>query len=317
MRPIVIIDGNNLAFKKYVYDGQDVPLEIIQRMIDELKKWACHENCFVELCLDPCRRQPEESEYLAVLVEYGTEADVLVEQRALLHAYQAARCIVITNDSELRDTVRNIKVESITVDDFVLRKGADNFMPLPPIDQVPSLLPVDDGTISPVTHRNISRTPKKRKTAQIGLDEIYQQTLASREKQINISIISQDQTKTETFFRLNLPNWPVDKGIKFIIESACSEHRLKLIDLIGDINRASQQDMISLFDWLINFCRDEPDFVVRGGCMMDRIRLALIKRFPNPLTQKQIVEIMGGHTSGIKHKIQKNIPNWFEVERVT
>jgi hypothetical protein len=108
-------------------------------------------------------------------------------------------------------------------------------------------------------------------------------------------------------------NWPVEKGIKFIIDSACPNHQAELRVLIGDIHTASRDDMMTLFHMFINLCQDEPDLIDRGGSLMDRIRLSLIKSYPDNLTEEQIKCNLSKKVSGITGKLQKNTPRWFGV----
>lgn len=311
MRPVVIIDGNNLAHKKYFFEGQNVPLDIMERMIRELENWARQEDCLVDLCLDPCSIQPRNSDPLSIYVE-NKKADYLVEERALYHTYQRYPCIVVTVDDELSNTVREIGVKFINSVDFVLRRSDHSFMPLPPIHNITLLLSDRETNNEPDYQHERNLQHLKPKNGKRELDEIHQRTLEYRNINPAKAVLPELPALVEHAYVLKISNWPVPKGIRFIIESACPIHKAQLKVVMGDTSGATKEDMVSLFDFLVDLCRDESDFVTRGGCLMDRVRLALIRSHPDPLTFTQIAELVGPNTSGLQRKIKNYIPLWIE-----
>ena len=312
MRPIVIIDGNNLAHQKYTFEGRDVPINVFERMISELEFWAKSENCLVELCLDPCPVECKATEYVSIYIE-NKKADDLVEERALYRTYEGVPCFVVTLDDELSDTVRSLGVHHIYSSDFTQRSGEHGFMTLPLFNKVKKILP--DQEPVPVNQKNTQIHQKQHKklkssSNQSELGEIHKRTLQHANLFEVLSEEGSEIISPETHYSIDVVNWPVKKGIEFILESACREHQNTLRDLIGDTSQATQEDLLILFKEWSECCQTESDFVSRGGSLMDRVRLLLIKNHPQVLTLAQIKNLAGGNISGLNKKIWKYSPGW-------
>lgn len=112
MNPTVIIDGNNLAFQRYIFRGPSVPASIFEQMISDLEKFAEHEKCLVELCLDPCAIEPTNHKPVSVFVDHR-KADEIVQERVAWHFYTENPCVVVTLDGEVCQETRDLGIQTI------------------------------------------------------------------------------------------------------------------------------------------------------------------------------------------------------------
>ena len=332
MPPIVIIDGNNLIHAKYIVENDNISFQTMEGTIEKLTRWADAENRFVELCVDPYPIEPRTQGNLRLMVE-DRKADDLVEERALYHAYNGQPCVVVTTDEDLQDTIRDLGIDYITSQDFAWRPGPFGFMSLPPISKVPVRLPVDPAATLHTIQEQVPIKIKKHRNSKQKVDGNPRKTVETKSMEADASVALRPESMLEstsasmenlrdpmielsigsTFedeFVLNVENWPLQKGVRFILESACSVHQRELTAIIGNVATVTSKDLISALELFINLCRDEPDFISRGGSLMDQVRLALIKEYPNPLTLAQIEQLMNRKTSGMQKKINNYSPLW-------
>lgn len=196
MRPVVVIDGNNLIHAKYPLDNQKIPIEIIKNTIDALTAWALREDCLVELCLDPCIIEPQKAAPLSLYVD-DRKADYSVEERVLYHAFRGDPCVVVTTDSDLQATVIGIGARYISSQDFASGHGHFGFILLPPIGNIPLLLSADStNPIEIIQEKGIRKTKEPRDHGR-ELQKIHQKTLEGRYKDFATPVSPEPETVTD------------------------------------------------------------------------------------------------------------------------
>jgi len=214
----------------------------------------------------------------------------------------------VTLDGEVRQEIRDLGIQTISSSDFALRRDDSGFMPLPPIAKLKKAL-------TDANYESLEKTKLHSVDPKISLalpqknemDEIYARTLNNRDAPI---IQDKEHIGKEPVYVISPETWPIVKGIQFVLDSACLAHRQQLRGLIGDPSHAKQEDLISLFEVWLDFCKHESDFILRGGALMDKAMLVLIKNYPDALTIAQITSSIEGNIGGLRKKIKKYSSIW-------
>jgi hypothetical protein len=334
-RKFILIDGNNLAHYLFkLGQGHKVTPENDRQMIINLSNWAYNQGVDVELFLDPRKQKPEDAQHIRVFVaEPGKKADDLISEYIAYHVHQQERCMVITNDGELRDRASEYKVLHQTVFDFVKNAYLQSIQ----FANVPDLIPL--GTLGENSQEGPFREqllgdsqPIQKLSSAPGLilrahrasssrgngylqqeyDRLFDRTLALRGvKQARCPVETSAAEKLpEPAYLLDLRNWPLKQGGKFLFESFCQTHRDEVKAMVGDLNSLQSDDLPELAALLLENCAEEPDFILRGGCLMDRIRLVLLQARGAPLTQSELIARCNAAPSDIRRKLHRNIGRW-------
>jgi hypothetical protein len=340
MATCVIIDGNNL--EHYLYrlgPGKLIPFELDVQLVQALSYWANSQDreIEVELCLDPRREIASGKEPVMVFAaDPGSKADGMIVGKVSHRVYTQDSCLVITSDEELRMRVAEFQVRCIPVREFVLSAHTNP----PKFARLPAKIP--RGIMPPASTQPAPqnlRPPKpqfiptkdrdglKQRGGTHSIDEydrLVAQTLASR----NPSTAEADlENGTETtskppdrqeiqILRLTLHTWPVQQGAKFLQESFCPEHFAGVADLFLKDVPFKSADLPFLANLLFEHCANEADFISRGGSLMDRLRLALLKSAGMSLTFSEAAQATGDNLSNLRHKARQNAGRWVAINTI-
>jgi predicted RNA-binding protein with PIN domain len=335
MTVYVLLDGFNLAH--YLFELAPltpVTAQIDQPLIDVLGSWAARWGAEVELCFDPYPDVPEGNQTVKILIaDPGHKADGLILYRLDYHSYQQERCLVVTSDRELQREVKERGGRCFSNRQFVKQvgNGKYSFASLPvslPLGKL-SALPGGKGqAISPAQPLSASRGRKPTSVHQL---DIHQQTLAWIDSLRNETVapvpndpetdhemdnrpptLPQSPPK-ELRFRLTPRDWPIAAGIRFLVDSCCANHRGHLLDMLNGATEPSQVDMPFLAEMLVEMCGAEPDIILRGGSLMDRVRLALLMAGPSGLALSELAATTGDSAARIKQKLRQKQNRWVEI----
>ena len=340
MATCVIIDGNNLEHYLYrIGPGRLIPFELDVQLVQALSDWANTQNreIEVELCLDPRRETASGKEpVMAFAADPGSKADGMIVGKVSHRVYTHDSCLVVTSDEELRMRVAEFQVRCISVREFVLSAHSNppTFAPLPA--KIPKgVMPVS--AAQPAPHN--LRPPKplftqtkdhdglKQRGGAHPIDEydrLVAQTLASRNLDVTEddpenrdgSISNPPDRQQVKMLRLTLHTWPVQQGAKFLQESFCPEHFASVADLFLKDVPFKPADLPFLANLLFEHCGAEADFISRGGCLMDRLRLALLKTAGLSLTFPEASQATGDSLSNLRNKARQNAGRWVAIDTI-
>jgi len=350
MEIYLIVDGDNLAHDLYhIPKGADITPELDLRLMAALKRWQGHQSrpIRIDLCLDP-RRVPlkVEAPDVVYIAEPGMKADDRIIDKVVSRVSQSQPCVVITDDNDLAARVGEFGVMAIRADQFIVMANPSNpiFSDLP--DEIPGGFIRDLSTgdrQSKTSPQNDALNHKlnKKDNSQDEINQLMERTLGLR--QLGIGSNGQQSGGAETqppridpealtrltmaaaeftaeskgekcIFHLTLKTWPLEKGVKFLRESFCKEHFDQVAPLFENVGNLVPGDLFALAALLAESCAREPDFVSRGGSLMDRVRLALLQAPGYYLTLEELVLLAGAHKSDIKRKARSSGANWLEIE---
>lgn len=329
----VIVDGNNLAH--YLYNlgpSRSIPLEIDAHMVEALASWAANQNreIEIELCLDPRREKVAGNKWVTVFTaDPGRQADGMIVGKVSHRVYDGDLCWVVTSDEELQARVAEYQVRCISVRDFVLPLNTipPSFAALPAKIPKGVLPPTFDlNQQSPKPLKKELRAPRRRRTKkpEDEYDRLIALTLAARNAPVDkqdsqgANAPSADQpadTSQELqTVQLTLSTWPLLPAIKFLKESFCPTHLPEVSGLFHGAQHLKPEDLPVLADFLLNHCAGETDFIRRGGCLMDRVRLALLQADYLQLPFQEIADLTGDSLADIRRKVRQNEGRWVKVE---
>ena len=347
MSVYVIVDGNNLAHYLYTIGaGRPVPPALDEALVAALDGWAraqepaARQPVEVEYCLDPRSAPVLGNQHVSVLVvDPGKKADNLVIRRLDYHAYQEDRCLVVSGDEALVTSAAEYQGLCLRVSEFCtpVHSGPPVFEPLP--RRIPRVvmpqLPPGATNLAPAAQKSPkspapihlaarAKGPGRRAGTSYGeYDRLVEQTLAGRNP---ISATAPESAPPQPdspapldppvqaprLARLSPQTWPAKAGEKFLMESFCPAHRLEIQPLFEGSAALAASDLPALADLLREHCAAEADFVLRGGSLMDRVRLALL-RAPNLcLSPSELAAQTGDRLSHIQHKLRQAAGSWIE-----
>ena len=69
-------------------------------------------------------------------------------------------------------------------------------------------------------------------------------------------------------------------------------------------------------EFLLEHCGQEEDFIRRGGCLMDRVRLSLLLAKGMRLSVSEIAALTGDNITDVKRKTRQNDGSWVKTEEI-
>jgi hypothetical protein len=116
------------------------------------------------------------------------------------------------------------------------------------------------------------------------------------------------------FYFLSIENWPIEEGVRFLLNSFCPRHRAEYQDLLAAFDRAALRpiDLRALAELLLHACGSEPEFA-RQGALMARVRLALLQARGEPLSLEELAKRTGLKYSGLRGRIKAKAGLWVEI----
>lgn len=110
---------------------------------------------------------------------------------------------------------------------------------------------------------------------------------------------------------LDLDQWPLEEGIRFLTRSFCPRHRIEHKDLIDLINpeKAAADDLRAMAELLLFACGNEENFARRGS-IMARVRLALLQARGKPLSISALSALTGLNQRGLQGRIKAKADRW-------
>lgn len=327
MRVFVLIDGNNLAHALYRLPPRaKVTPQHDALLVRQLCDWLARQpdGVQVELCLD--RRKPLDSECPAMRVipiQSGHNADDELALRARLHALHHGPCWVITVDGELRERVREYRLRSITVYDFILSVNPTKpvFADVPG-DLPRGCLPEDDVPVfkAPLLAPQTPTKPVWQNRNAAEIERIIAEMLARRKQEHapalppNMPITLFPNIASETVVGLSILTWPVKPALKFLRTSYCPRHFQHVQPLYESSLQHRPEDLTLLVDMFREDCGVEEDLISRGGSLADKVRLALLSSESMQLSFEEIAVLTGSPVGAIKNKVKQLDGSWFQLK---
>ena len=112
-------------------------------------------------------------------------------------------------------------------------------------------------------------------------------------------------------YYLTISTWPINTGVRFLLASFCSTHRLQFINLLDsfDLSQLRAEDLVILAEFLRTTCSAEPGFTHRGS-LMDRVRLALLKAGDTGLDLATLAVEIDIKPEGLGGRIKRKANGW-------
>jgi hypothetical protein len=333
----LIIDGNNLAGRIFPISANPlVRKSIDQRLNDHLSRWLEQDQIGklrIDLCLDGTSGQITPHKRIQIHVpNHPKTADDEVLERFYFHSHNQSPCVVITDDGTILDEVdaeegyillssQFVEVPSPEKPRFIsperiLEFARDQFQFQSQNGTPPTFGNALADAISRKQARSDQPTQKdSRRPKKVRPDLPFAAHLPAA-PQPSATTPASIQLK-ETIYRLVIEKWPVEAGLKFLMDSFCAQHRNEHQELMVDFAPESlrSSDLITLASFLVDSCSEEPDFVQRGGSLMDKIRLALLKAGGDGLTLPQLAAKTGFRLNGLHGRIKERGKNWVEISK--
>ncbi len=331
----LVIDGNNLAHHIFHLNSRK---KITTTEIHQITEMLIHYarsaagQVQIELCLDPFPPEGEMpvSPMLRVFVARPIEkADDLIIQRFRFHHFQTQACVVVTNDGEVLERVREEGGTYLRVYDFIRREGIspvfrepDDFTPYIHQNRPRHKKLAEDSIIRVTPSRTQSANRNERKPGRY-FQEIKKEVENSEEEPGGVVSPAVEPEKPieenpspplEPAYRLTLQSWPLEAGVHFLLSAFCDSHGKEFKEtyhLFGkeDLRPADLEELAAA---LLSSCGDEPDFARRGS-LMKRVRLALLQAGDQPLTLSSLAERTGLTLRGLHGRIKAKAVPWLEI----
>ena len=331
----LVIDGNNLAHHIFhLNSSKKITTTEIHQTAEMLihYAWSTAGRVQIELCLDPLPPEGEMplSPALRIFIARPIEkADDLIIQRFRFHHFQTQPCVVVTNDGEVLERVREEGGTYLRVYDFVRRAGTapvflkpDEFAPYIHPNRHRHKKPAEDSIIrvTPSRPQNAHRSGRKPGG---DIQKIKNEIKNSEEAPIasvtpavepEEPIEETPSPPREPSYRLTLQSWPLEAGVHFLLSAFCDFHGKEFKDLYHSVGGEDLRpaDLEELVDALLSSCGNEPDFARRGS-LMKRVRLALLQVGDQPLTLSSLAERTGLPLRGLHGRIKTKAAPWIEI----
>jgi hypothetical protein len=342
-KPVLIIDGNNLAHWVYSITTNPLSPTDSERLARHLAQYAMQykrQISRIEVCFD---RDPLLPDLLPGLLQILSadppwKADDVVLGRHRFHVYQGNPVVVITNDGEIQDEISRSQGHFLSVYHFVIQTGMERPVFLPPKefslrlsgvaqkstrDEIGNMGEVlqhqQDKMVrgekrdSKIYTNPTARARKKERQARLIQDVTIQRGVNEDQPPVDLQqsvTLLVPESQPEPIYRLSLETWPIEAGARFLLHSFCAQHRKEyalLVKSIGMSNMRSE-DLRGLATDLEKSCGSETDFTRRGS-LMDRVRLALIKE-GGELSLSQLADQAGIKVEGLQGRIKKKAEGW-------
>lgn len=330
--------------------GQKLTPADSQLLIDHLSAYArtYPDELEVELCLDrsPGAWGPLPENLRIFPAEYPQTGDDLLLGRLWFHHIVKRPCVVVTNDEAVLEEVDETSAMSLRVYDFVRRPGQHA-----PVFRAPDELPrnpapgalersrpphaqtlsasiyfriiAEDSGQPEMPHREPDLpqpkaeplpTPPQAAERAVPAGDALEISLPILNNELGREVEVSDQTAEDgegPFYFLNLDQWPVEEGIRFLLNAFCPAHQEKYRDLMNSFSMESLRpaDLRALAELLLHACGDEPDFA-RHGALMARVRLALLQARGEPLSLQELAARTGFKTAGLRGRIRHKAHPW-------
>ena len=325
-RPLVlIVDGNNLAHYLYQFSThKPVSAGDIQLMSMQLSQYvrAARQPVVIELCLDhfpagqPLPRMGGVEVFVASVQE---EADDVLRERFRFHDHQNHPCLVVTNDTKVREDVEEEGGAALLVYDFVRRQGKKPVFRDP--SEFPSRNPLPrlaEGEPSPQPAETVVKRPTPRplrapapSPVETPLPEPPAQPVIESPPASEKPL---DAVEAQPAYRLTLESWPLEKGVRFLVDSFCPEHGAEYRELYRSLkdHPLFQHDLYELANALVKYCGEEPEFATRGS-LIDRLRLALLLSPEQDVPLEIILKRTGLPARGLQGRIKEKARGWLKI----
>jgi hypothetical protein len=343
---VLIIDANNLAHWLYNLPSKQITPAHCQLLVNQLIEYHNRYRARladIELCFDREQEwQQRTPDFIRIFsATYPLGADDLVLDRFYFHNYHQQAHVVITNDEAIQNEIHADGGLFLSVYDFAQLTNTERPIFLSPADfglSFPSPASPQQPQAAIPDLRHLSRRGLEETLAQHGYT--LSEARASRRVQANpdtrphpvplptpaeilpsakplehsAKAPSRPPTAAEPAYRLTLDTWPVEAGVRFLLQSFCIDHRETFVTLIQEFDPHTMQsaDLRVLAAYLISTCGEEPGFT-RQGSLMDRIRLTLLKARGEPLPLSQIVSETGLNATGLQGRIKDKAAPWVEI----
>ncbi len=339
----LLIDGNNLAHVLYAnLSGRKMTTADSLQLMDHLKSYALTypNQLQIELILDHALSElpPLPDNLRIFFAEYPQTADDLLLHRFWFYRFNREPALVISNDEAILAEVSEAHGAWQRGFDFVRRRGQR------PVFRAPEELPclhsdqlVGEKSEKPASlHSSIYfRIFEDRQTPLQAAKNRSASTLEEKPDQKapvlepsrppapaleapvsgeNVNDPAPGDLPTETegpYYLLDLDNWPVNEGVRFLLNAFCPRHRQKYHELMSafDPNQLRPADLRALTELLLFACGSEPDFARRGS-LMTRVRLALLQAQGEVLSLQQIAKLTDLKLTGLQGRIKQKAVPW-------
>jgi hypothetical protein len=322
---VLIVDGNNLAHHLYQFSTHNpVSTDEIQLMAMQLSMYvrSARRPVVVELCLDhydPDHLLPVLGGVLVFVASVHEEADDLLRQRFRFHHHQDHPCLVVTNDRQIREDVQEEGGSCLLVYDFVRRQGKK------PVFRDPFDFPTltrrgkSSELAAPIRIPLPARPPRipahplpkfETPVPQPPPPKPVEEPPAERLKPSRPVAASE----TQPTYRLTLESWPLEAGVRFLVESFCPQHGAEYRDLYRSLKGTPlvQADLVQMAAALVASCGTESGFAARGS-LIDRVRLALLLSPNEDVPLSVVAERTGYSPKGLHGRIKDKARGWLKT----
>lgn len=324
---VLILDANNLAHYIHHFPAKKtISVDDIRQLITQLSSYVreASQSIICELCLDyhhPDQILPILNGVRIFPAQPPEEADDLLLHRFRFHHHQGRDCLVITNDIGVCDKVKDEEGSYLLVNDFVRRSGNKPVFRDP--IEFPALIHTHKKIDLLTTSRNLTRIEKTSQisptsTSRLDPVEEYDTSLITQPENENATQIINSITPIlypQPAYCLSLETWPLDRGVRFLVNSFCRQHRDEYLELYRSVNPEDLRfaDLVELVNALKNTCGTEPGFAARGS-LLDRVRLALILCPDEAVPLSEIAKKTGLNEVGLQGRIKEKAKGWLRIK---
>jgi len=329
---VLIVDGNNLAHHIHHFPtGKAISTGDIQLLAMQLSLYVrtSRRPIVIELGLDrfhPDHPLPVLGGVLVFVASPPEKADDVILERFRFHYHQGHECLVVTNDTEVRECVQDEGGGSLLVYDFVRRGGkkpvfrdplefaslihlGEDWLSEPTIATFPILEPVPGRRFPGPTPAHAPQVAPPPLEPQPEPEPPAIQT--------EPDIATHSSPAGIYGYRLTLDQWPLEAGVRFLLDSFYQQHGAEYRNLYASIqgDHLRTADVTGLAKALVELCGNEPGFATRGS-LIDRVRLALLLSPDEVVSLSEIVARTGLNNQGLHGRIKEKARKWLEIEKV-
>jgi hypothetical protein len=129
-----------------------------------------------------------------------------------------------------------------------------------------------------------------------------------------LNTVTPPNLSSQVSYCIDLDNWPLGDGIRFLKQAFCRDHRHEYKELLGaiDYNAVKPADLRAVAELLLYACADEAN-LARRGSTMDRVRIALLQAGGAKLTLSEIAQATDLKINGLQRKIKEKAGRWLRI----
>jgi hypothetical protein len=327
----IVVDGNNLIHHIYnIPNEHEYKGEYDRELITGLVDWG-HKigrmRVRIELCLDSGNERSCDESILAVFKPNNSSslyeersreiADDKVRQRVWIHLDLGQSCIVVTDDGNLANDIKESNVMVISLEDFTPYggPGLPKFSMLE--DELSSLdvatIPDDSPTAMKDAFSTAITSARKRVDdesvvhADVKIEtsqdaDFFASTFQFRsDPRKSKKIPYERDSGSDISYELSFESWKTDEAIRLLMKSFCDSHEGIYAEL--GLCVEDSDDIRVLSDLLIESCGSETQFLSKGTLYDRAVRFLLLEN-GGPIPLEDLANRLNARPRKVRRKLE-------------